>query len=78
MAVKTSQNMRSGVAAVGYIVKPLAGTLPAQAATITSGPGVPSAVEPNGSIFLRTDPADADTAIYARIAGAWVAMKGAT
>jgi len=78
MAVKTSQNMRSGVAAVGYIVKALPADLPSAAPTVTSGAGVPSATEPNGSIYLRTDGANADQAIYARISGAWVAMKGAT
>jgi len=78
MAVKTSQNMRSGVAAVGYIVKALPADLPTEAPTVTSGTGVPATIEPNGSIFLRTNGTTADQAIYARIAGAWVAMKGAT
>ncbi len=78
MAVKTSQNMRSGVAAVGYIVKSLPADLPTEAPTVTSGTGVPATIEPNGSIFLRTNGANADQAIYARIAGSWVAMKGAT
>jgi hypothetical protein len=78
MAVKTSQNMRSGVAAVGYIVKVGASQDPTAAATVTSGTGVPATTEPNGSIFLRTDGTTADLAIYARISGAWVAMKGAT
>lgn len=78
MAVKTSQNMRSGVAAVGYIVKPLPASDTGLSPTVTSGTGVPATVEPNGSIFLRTDGANADQAIYARIAGSWVAMKGAT
>ena len=78
MAVKTSQNMRSGVAAVGYIVKALPADLPSVAPTVTSGSGAPSATEPNGSIYLRTNGASADEAIYARIGGSWVAMKGAT
>jgi len=78
MAVKTSQNMRSGVAAVGYIVKALPADLPSVAPTVTSGSGAPTATEPNGSIYLRTNGASADEAIYARIAGSWVAMKGAT
>jgi hypothetical protein len=78
MAVKTSQNMRSGVAALGYIVKSSPGQDPAAAPTVTSGTGVPATTEPNGSIFLRTDGTTADTAIYARISGSWVAMKGAT
>lgn len=78
MAVKTTQNMRAGVAAVGYIVKSIASEAPAAAATVTSGGGAPTAVEPNGSIYLRTNGANADEAIYARIAGNWVALKGAT
>lgn len=78
MAVKTSQNMRSGVAALGYIVKSSPGQNPSAAPTVTSGSGVPTTTEPNGSIFLRTDGANADEAIYARIGGSWVAMKGAT
>jgi hypothetical protein len=78
MAVKTSQNMRSGVAALGYIVKSSAGQDPAVAPTVTSGSGAPTATEPNGSIYLRTNGTTADEAIYARIGGSWVAMKGAT
>jgi hypothetical protein len=78
MAVKTSQNMRSGLAALGYVVKSTASQDPTVAPTVTSGTGVPATTEPNGSIFLRTDGTTADQAIYARIAGSWVAMKGAT
>ena len=78
MAVKTSQNMRSGLAALGYVVKSTASQDPTAAPTVTSGTGVPATTEPNGSIFLRTDGTTADLAIYARISGAWVAMKGAT
>lgn len=78
MAVKTSQNMRSGVAALGYIVKSTPGQDPAVAPTVTSGAGAPTITEPNGSIYLRTNGANADEAIYARIGGSWVAMKGAT
>lgn len=78
MAVKTSQNMRSGVAAVGYIVKPLPASDTGLSPTVTSGSGAPTATEPNGSIYLRTNGASADEAIYARIGGSWVAMKGAT
>lgn len=43
---------------------------------ISSGTGVPAAAHANGSIFLRTDALGADTAIYARIGGAWVAIDG--
>ena len=46
--------------------------------TITGRAGAPSDAEPNGSIYLRTDAATADLAVYSRIGGAWVALKGAT
>lgn len=78
MAVKTSQNMRSGVAAVGYIVKTAAASDVTVSPTVTSGTGVPSDAEPNGSLYLRRDGANADQALYVRISGSWVAMKGAT
>ena len=45
--------------------------------TITVGAGAPSASEPNGSIYLRTNASTADEAIYARIGGAWVVIDGA-
>ena len=41
--------------------------------TLTSGSGAPSATEPNGSVYLRTNGA-ATTTLYARISGAWVAV----
>lgn len=40
--------------------------------TITQGEGAPTAPQPNGSIYLRTDGAAATT-LYVRAAGAWVA-----
>lgn len=43
--------------------------------SLTTGAGAPSASEPNGSIYLRTDGA-ADTTVYARVSGAWVAIEG--
>ena len=46
--------------------------------TITSGNGVPSAAEPTASMYHRSGATTADTAIYVRFGGAWVAMKGAT
>lgn len=38
--------------------------------TVTSGTGAPSATEPNGSIYLRTNGTALST-IYARVSGAW-------
>ena len=45
--------------------------------TITSGSGAPTAVEPNGSIYLRTNATNADDAIYAMIGSSWTAIDGA-
>ena len=45
--------------------------------TISSGSGAPSAAEPNGSLYMRTDASNADDALYSRIVGAWVALDGA-
>ena len=45
--------------------------------TLTSGSGAPSATEPNGSVYLRTNGAAAST-IYARVSGAWVPPSPAT
>lgn len=42
--------------------------------TITSGTGAPSAAEPNGSVYLRTD-GTASTTLYVRAAGAWSALS---
>lgn len=78
MAISVTENRRGGMAMVGVGVKSSASQLASAAPTVTSGTGVPSATEPNGSIYLRTDGANADQAIYARIGGAWVALKGAT
>jgi len=47
-------------------------------AFIFTGTGVPAISASNGSIFLRTDGTTADTCLYSRIAGAWVAIKGST
>lgn len=41
-------------------------------ASITSGTGAPTAPEPDGSIYLRTDGAAATT-LYVRVGGAWLA-----
>jgi hypothetical protein len=45
--------------------------------TVTSGSGAPTAAEPNGSIYLRTNGAAAST-IYARVSSAWVPPSPAT
>jgi hypothetical protein len=45
--------------------------------TVTSGSGAPSATEPNGSLYLRTNGGAAST-LYARISGAWAPPTPAT
>lgn len=45
---------------------------PATSPTITSGAGAPSATEPNGSLYFRTD-GGASTTLYVRHTGAWLA-----
>jgi hypothetical protein len=45
------------------------------APTLTAGAGAPSATEPNGSIWLRTNGSNGDDSLYMRIGGAWVALK---
>lgn len=69
---------RKAIAAVGLGVRPAATTADASVATITSGSGAPSATEPDGSLYMRTDGSDGDDSLYMRIAGAWVALKGQT
>ena len=48
----------------------------ASAPTITSGSGAPTAAADNGSLYMRTDAANGDDAIYMRIGGAWVPILG--
>jgi hypothetical protein len=45
--------------------------------TLTSGSGAPSATEPNGSVYLRTNGSSAST-LYVRVSGAWVPTSPAT
>jgi hypothetical protein len=45
--------------------------------TVTSGSGGPSATEPNGSVYLRTNGSSAST-LYVRVSGAWVPTSPAT
>lgn len=45
--------------------------------TVTSGSGAPSASEPNGSVYLRTNGTSAST-LYVRVSSAWVPTSPAT
>ena len=51
---------------VGIVIRPNSTTLPSASPSVSSGSGAPSATEPNGSLYLRTDGLP-----YARRAGAW-------
>lgn len=64
--------IRSGFSSVGYIVRASQTAADSTSPTISTGTGVPSASEPDGSIYLRADGAAATT-LYVRAAGAWVA-----
>lgn len=75
-ALNVGQRFGSALAAVGFIVRALRSDDPAAAPTISSGSGAPSAAEPDGSLYLRTGGA-ADTTLYIRASGAWVALEGA-
>ena len=76
---KFAYRYRKGLAALSIGVRQTATTADSSVPTITSGSGEPSAshAEPNGSIYLRTDASNADTSIYSRIGGSWVAIDGA-
>jgi hypothetical protein len=72
MASRFTSLLRGSLAAVTLGVRPTASTAASSTPTISSGSGAPTASEPNGSIYLRTDGAAATT-IYVRAAGAWTA-----
>ena len=78
MASEYAIKYRKPVAAPGVGIRTSATEVDSSTPTITSGSGVPSAAEPNGSIYMRTDASNADTSLYCRIGGSWVAMVGAS
>lgn len=73
-----AQNNKGSWSFKGVGVAPTARTAPASIPTITAGEGAPSAAEPNGSVYLRTNGGTADLAIYVRQGGSWIAMVGAS
>jgi len=77
MASTFAKRFRKAIASTKFGVRTSATEADADTPTITSGSGVPAASEPNGSIYLRTDAANADQSIYSRIGGSWVAIDGA-
>lgn len=70
------KRMRGAVSFVEVGVKHAADDADDTTPRITSGAGVPASTVADGSIYLRSDSAAADSAIYARIGGAWVAIDG--
>ena len=76
MASKFAYRYRKPVASVGVGVRTSATEDDASSPTITAGAGAPSAAEPNGSVYLRTDSSTAAESVYSRIGGSWVAIDG--
>ena len=76
MASNFAYRYRKPVASVGVGVRTSATEDDASSPTITAGAGAPSAAEPNGSVYLRTDASTAAESVYCRIGGSWVAIDG--
>ena len=76
MASKFAYRYRKPVASVGVGVRTSATEDDASSPPITAGSGAPSAAEPNGSVYLRTDASTAAESVYSRIGGSWVAIDG--
>lgn len=76
MASIFAYRYRKALAAVGLGVRTSATEVDASTPTITAGSGAPSASEPNGSIYMRTNASTAAESIYSRIGGSWVAIDG--
>ena len=75
MAIGTGllTRFRNAFSAVGVIIRSSEGATDSTQPTVTSGTGVPSVAEPDGSIYLRMDGA-VTTSLYVRVSGAWVAV----
>ena len=80
MAISTlfKQIFRGAKAFLGVGIMSTRSQAAADIPTITSGSGAPSSAPPDGSLYMRTDASDGDDALYSRISGAWVALKGET
>ena len=70
------KKMRGPVSFVEVGIKHAADDADDTTPRITSGAGVPSQPWANGSIYLRSDASGADTSLYCRIGGLWVAIDG--
>ena len=71
---KFAYRYRKGLAATSMGIRQTATTIDSLVPTVTSGAGVPSATEPDGSIYLRTDGSDATDSLYQMIASSWTAL----
>ena len=76
MASIFAYRYRKMLGAVRLGVRTSATEADASTPTITAGSGAPSASEPNGSIYMRTNASNAAESIYSRIGGSWVAIDG--
>jgi len=75
IADSVAGKLRRAIAAVGIIVRPAATTALGSSPTLSSGSGAPSAAEPDGSVYLRTD-GGVGTTLYTRYSSTWVAIAG--
>lgn len=74
---KVYENLRKAIAGVGVVVKTADTDDVTAAATVSAGAGAPTAAEPDGSVYLRSD-GGASTTIYARHGSAWSAIGSTT
>jgi hypothetical protein len=73
--MRIGQEFRKGIRVLGIAIAGALADLNTVIPTITSGSGAPSAVEPSGSVYMRTGQA-AGTVLYVRTATpAWVAVS---
>jgi hypothetical protein len=66
------QRLRKAIRVVGIGIAPSVSTADSAVPKITAGSGAPTAADPNGSVYMRTD-GTAGTSLYRRVSGAWVA-----
>lgn len=69
------QKFKRAMASFGFIIRTAATSVVANDPSISAGAGAPSAAEPNGSLYVRTDGA-VGTTLYIRVSGGWVAVVG--
>lgn len=66
--------LKGALCGLGLIIRTSPTSVVSADPTLSSGSGAPSAAEPNGSVYLRTDGANG-TVLYARVSGSWVAVS---